>query len=110
VIRFGLMSLEAGVAGFVMLQALHGLSFGATHLGLMHYCIKAVPEGRIGAAQAVSFVVAAIAMGMVSYVCGPLYAAFGGNAFFFMALAGASGGLLLVLGARDQPQRPESGG
>ncbi len=110
VLRWGLMPLEPGVAGFLALQALHGLSFGATHLGLMHYYVETVPEARMGSAQAVGFVIAAIAMGSFSFVSGSLYASFGIYAFLSMAFAGAIGLALLIFGQQSHPQRDASGG
>lgn len=110
VVRWGLMPLEPGIAGFAVLQLLHGLSFGATHLGLMHYYVDTVPETRMGSAQAVGFVIAAIAMGSFSFLSGPLYAALGINAFGFMAIAGGAGLALLLIGQKLQPHNAGVGG
>jgi PPP family 3-phenylpropionic acid transporter len=109
-IRWTLFPLEPGLAGFAALQVLHGLSFGATHLGLMHYYNDAVPEERMGSAQAAGFVTGAIAMGAFGLASGPLYQAFGVNAFLAMALAGAFGLGLLLMAGRVHPQSLREGG
>jgi PPP family 3-phenylpropionic acid transporter len=103
VIRWTLFPVEPGLAGFIGLQALHGLSFGATHLGLMHFYNGAVPEERMGSAQAAGFVTGAIAMGAFGLASGPLYEAFGVNAFLAMAVAGAAGLALLLMAGRNHP-------
>ncbi len=110
VVRWTLMPFDPGLWGFVLLQALHGLSFGATHLSLMHFYNDTVPEERMGSAQAVGFVCAAIAMGLMIFVSGPLYDWLGGGGFLAMAALSAIGGLLLEAARRTQPQRMDRGG
>ncbi len=109
-VRWTLFPLEPGLAGFVVLQALHGLSFGATHLGLMHFYNDAVPEERMGSAQAAGFVTGALAMGGFGLLSGPLYEAFGVNAFLAMALAGGTGFALLLLAGRIHPHNSRVAG
>lgn len=116
-IRWAAMPLEPGFAGFLLLQTLHGLSFGATHLGLMHFLNEAVPEERMGAAQGVGFVLGAGFMAAGVYASGPLYAWAGIHGYLAMA-AMAAGSLALLLAGRssppdrfaDQPQRAGEGG
>jgi PPP family 3-phenylpropionic acid transporter len=95
---------------FPLEPVLHGLTFGAVHLGLMHYYNDAVPEERMGSAQAAGFVTGAIAMGAFGLASGPLYEAFGVYAFLAMAIASAIGMALLLLAGRVQPQSLAAGG
>ncbi len=83
------------------LQLLHGLSFGATHLGAMdmlsqlaHRNGGATAQGDFAAAQGGTF---AVAMG----ASGGLVAAFGNAAYFAMA-AVAAAGFVIALGARRE--------
>lgn len=112
ILRWALLPFAPDVATVALLQALHGLSFGATHLGLMHFYNDAVPEERIGAAQGVGFVVGAAFMGLAIFASGPLFAMAGGYGFLAMALASAAGLGLLVLAMRSpaQPQSAVDGG
>jgi PPP family 3-phenylpropionic acid transporter len=69
----------------------------------MHFYNDAVPEERMGSAQAAGFVTGAIAMGAFGLMSGPLYEAFGVNGFLAMGLAGGTGFALLLMALRAQP-------
>ena len=73
------------------LQALHALSFAATHLGTMHYLAQAAPARRGATAQgdfvALQGIVFAVAMGL----SGGLVEAYGSRAYGAMAAAAAVG-------------------
>src|SRR5262249_60094114 len=79
------------VALLAPLQALHALSFAATHLGAMHYLAQAAPARRGATAQgdfaAVQGIVFAVAMGQ----SGGLVETQGSRAYFTMALVAAVG-------------------
>lgn len=112
ILRWALLPFAPDLTSVAVLQALHGLSFGATHLGLMHFYNAAVPEERIGAAQGVGFVIGAAFMGIATFASGPLYALAGGYGYLGMALASAIGLVLFVraLRAPVQPQSAAEGG
>ena len=79
------------------------LTFGATHLGAIHFIGRAVPEGQAGTAQALyASVTGGIAMGGAMLLAGPLYAAYGGRAYWAMA-ALAAVGLVASLVLRRRP-------
>ena len=64
-------------------QILHGLTFGATHLGAMHFIAGAIPAGLTTRAQALySSTAMGLTVGLAMLAAGPLYAAFGGEAFW----------------------------
>ena len=86
VIRWVLFPYIASEWVFVALQILHGLSFGAVHIGLMHYIMESVPEENLGAAQGIGFVLGGAAMGIAVFFSGPLYAAAGAQGFLVMAV------------------------
>jgi PPP family 3-phenylpropionic acid transporter len=75
-----------------MLQLLHALTFGASHLGAMHFMARLVPPGAAASAQSLySALSAGFGSGLVMLAAGSLYAAYGGAAYPFMALLSAAG-------------------
>jgi PPP family 3-phenylpropionic acid transporter len=71
---------------------LHGLTFGATHLGAIHYMGRMVPEAQSGTAQALyASASGGMAMGGAMLVSGPLYAVHGGRSYWVMAVIAAVG-------------------
>lgn len=97
VARWLAMGFDPPLAGLLLLQALHGLTYGATHLGAVHYMSQSVPPERAGTAQALyASVTAGIAMGLATLLAGRLYPMVGGGAYFAMAVF-AGGGVALTL-------------
>ena len=100
VVRWSAMAFDPPLAALVMLQALHGLTYGATHIGAVHYISASVPPALAGTAQALyASVTAGIAMGLATLLAGQLYGASGALAYLAMAglsLAGLLAGLLLL--------------
>jgi PPP family 3-phenylpropionic acid transporter len=73
------------------LQCLHGLSFGATHLGTLGFIAHAAPTGLAATAQGYIAVSMGVAMAAATGLSGLLYARFGGSAYGAMALIAATG-------------------
>jgi PPP family 3-phenylpropionic acid transporter len=84
--------LGTDVAALVVLQALHALTFGATHLAAMAFLRQAIPTHAMPLAQSLYYGLASgLVIAVVFQISGTLYARFGGDAFFAMAaLAGVS--------------------
>ena len=81
--------LGTDVAALVALQAFHALTFGATHLGAMAFLRQAIPTHAMPLAQSLYYGLASgLVIAVVFQVSGTLYARFGGNAFFAMAVLG----------------------
>jgi PPP family 3-phenylpropionic acid transporter len=90
VLRWLLMGFDPPLALLLPLQVLHGLTFGATHLGAMHYISETVSEAQAGTAQSLyASVTGGIAMGGVMLISGPLYAAYAGQGYWAMAFIAA---------------------
>lgn len=109
VARWLVMAFDPAVWLLFGLQSLHGLTFGATHVGAIHFLARFVPEAQGGTAQAVyaSFT-SGILLGGATLLAGPLYAHFGGRAY--LAMAGlAAVGLLAALGLERLPQTAPQG-
>jgi PPP family 3-phenylpropionic acid transporter len=113
VVRFVTLSQGPGLAGTFIVQALHGLSFGATHLGAMAALAVLAPEGGRGRAQGLLGSAAALVMTGATLASGPLYEALGANLFAAMApfsLAGLALALVAAKRLSNQPQRDGGGG
>jgi PPP family 3-phenylpropionic acid transporter len=118
VARWLAMGFDPPLALLVPLQLLHALTFGATHVGAMHFIGRAVPQAQAGTAQALyASVTGGIAMGGAMLLAGPLYAAYAGRAYWAMAALAAVGLIasLVLLKAKPrsvllQPQSWGSGG
>lgn len=96
-IRWTVFPMIDGEVAYLFLQVLHGFSFGAVHIGLMHFIMDAVPEDHIGAAQGVGYVLGGAVMGLAVFSSGPLFDEIGVYGFWFMAGLCALGLLLLVI-------------
>jgi PPP family 3-phenylpropionic acid transporter len=92
-LRWAAMALDPPALLLPVLQCLHGLSFGATHLGAIGFVARAAPAGRAATAQGSLAVVLGGTMAISMMLSGWLYEAFGGLAYAGMALMAAAGGL-----------------
>ena len=100
IIRFVLMTTDPGITATFALQALHGLSFGATHLGAIAALTALAPDQARGRAQGAYVATAALTMAVMTIASGPLYRAFGSLAFATMAPLGAIGLVLTLVALR----------
>lgn len=108
-VRWFLMSMDPGLVLLYPLQALHGLTYGATHLGAVHLIAAIVPAAQAGTAQALySSATSGIAMALATLLAGWLFPAYGGGAYLAMMLLAAIGGaacLLMQLSLHQQAKR-----
>jgi PPP family 3-phenylpropionic acid transporter len=100
IIRWIVMMLDPPLALLFPLQLLHALSFGATHLGTMHYLARSAPENARAAAQGDVSTANSLAMAAASALAGVLYGASGSLAYGAMAALAAAGGACAFLAAR----------
>jgi PPP family 3-phenylpropionic acid transporter len=92
IVRWSLMGVLPGLGAAAGLQLLHAMTFGASHLGAMHFMARSVPPGAAASAQSLYAALSAgLGSGLVMLVAGALYAAYGGAAYPFMALLSAAG-------------------
>jgi PPP family 3-phenylpropionic acid transporter len=92
VVRWTAMAFDPPVFLLPFLQCLHGLSFGATHLGTMAFLARAAPPGLAATAQGYLYIVLGAVMAVAMGLSGLLYAAFGSLAYAAMAVAALIGG------------------
>lgn len=83
--RWVIFPLDPGLGGFLALQLLHGLTFGAVHIATMYFIMESVPEERIASAQGVGFAVSGLTSAMTVFAGGYIYQAIGVNGFWIMA-------------------------
>jgi PPP family 3-phenylpropionic acid transporter len=90
-LRWLAMAFDPPAAALPLLQLLHGLSFGATHLGALALLVKIAPEGRGATAQGYYAIGLGAVMAAMMSLSGWLYAAYGNAAYAAMALAAVAG-------------------
>jgi PPP family 3-phenylpropionic acid transporter len=106
VVRWLLMGVVPWLPGTIALQLLHAGTFGASHLGAMHFMARTVSPGAAASAQSLYAALSAgLGSGLVMLAAGPLYAAYGSHAYLFMAVLSAAGLLGTALLARHPPLR-----
>lgn len=92
IVRWSLMGLMPDLGAAALLQLLHALTFGASHLGAMYMMARTVPPDAAASAQSLYAALSAgFGSGLVMLAAGALYAAYGGQAYLFMALLSAVG-------------------
>ncbi len=99
-VRFTALALDPGLAATFVLQALHGLTFGATHLGGMAALAAFAPPAGRGRAQGYFASASALGMAAATIVSGPIYRADGSLVFAVMAPLGVLGLLCALWAAR----------
>jgi PPP family 3-phenylpropionic acid transporter len=92
ILRWSLIGIVPGLAAAAVLQLLHALTFGASHIGAMYFMARTVPPGAAASAQSLYAAVSAgLGSGFVMLAAGALYSAYNGQAYLFMALLSAAG-------------------
>ncbi|HEX6442712.1 MAG TPA: MFS transporter [Stellaceae bacterium] len=92
IVRWSLIGLVPGLGAAAALQVLHAGTFGASHLGAMHFMARSVPPYAAASAQSLYAALSAgLGSGLVMLAAGWLYNGFGGYAYPFMALLSAAG-------------------
>jgi len=102
-IRWTGTALSTELPVLILLQTLHGATFGAAHLGAMHFIQNRVPSEHSATAQSLyAGVVMGVGMGIAMFISGRLYGAFSGQAYFLMAAMAATGGIVIFLLRRQR--------
>ncbi len=86
ILRWAAMAFDPSLPLLVPLQVLHGVTYGAAHIGAIHFINQAVPRQAAGSAQALYATVAAgLAMGIATLAAGAIYASYGSLSYLAMA-------------------------
>jgi PPP family 3-phenylpropionic acid transporter len=99
-VRWSAMAIAPPLAALPLLQCLHALSFGATHLGALGLVVRMAPPGAGATAQGYFAVTLGITMAIATALAGVLYGRFGSAAYGAMAAMAAAGGLCALAGRR----------
>ncbi|MEQ1695454.1 MAG: MFS transporter [Hyphomicrobiaceae bacterium] len=92
VIRWGAMSLDPSFGVVAGLQLLHALTYGATHVGAIHFIARAVPHKGAGTAQALySAIGSGLITGAATIMAGQFYPHLAGKTFLVMAALSGAG-------------------
>jgi len=83
-----------------MLQCLHALSFGATHLGALALVARMAPPGLGATAQGYVAIAHGVTMAVATALAGMLYGRIGSIAYVAMAVLAAAGGLSALAARR----------
>lgn len=104
-IRWPLTAVTHDLIAVGALQLLHGLTFGAAHLGAMRYLQDNAPEGLEATAQAFYYaLVSGVVMGLAMPAAGLFYDAYGQAAYLAMGVLGVLGlGFSAILGRILKP-------
>lgn len=97
ILRWLLFPIHWSFAGYFVLQILHGATFGAAHLGVMHSISRGVPDTQTGRAQATYFFISGVMMAFMTILSGQLFVRFGVDSFTVMALLGVVAFILWIL-------------
>jgi PPP family 3-phenylpropionic acid transporter len=100
VVRWGAMAFDPPATLLAPLQCLHGLSFGATHLGALGFIARTAPAEAGATAQGYLAVALGLAMAAAMAVSGVLYARWGSFAYATMAAVAAAGGMFALAARR----------
>jgi PPP family 3-phenylpropionic acid transporter len=97
VLRWIAIAFDPPLVVLAPLQALHALSFGATHLGTMMFLSRNAPEGGRAAAQGDIATANGVMMGAASALAGVLYGVSVSVAYAAMAGLALAGGLTALI-------------
>ena len=100
VLRWSIMALDPPAIVLPLAQGLHGLSFGATHLGSMLFLARTAPGGLGATTQGYFTLAMGLVMAGTMSLSGTLYQAFGTRAYAAMAAAAFIGGALALAAHR----------
>jgi MFS transporter, PPP family, 3-phenylpropionic acid transporter len=92
VLRWIGMAFDPPAHMLAVLQLLHALSFGATHLGALMFLARHAPPAQAATAQGYLAITSGMAMAGAMALSGVLYRDFGSAAYAAMALMAIAGG------------------
>jgi len=106
VLRWIAMAFDPPGAVILTLQAMHGLTFAATHVGALELSSELAPPGSRGSVQGGMIALNGGLYAAFSVATGPLDGAFGQGAYFVMASLAAAGLALTAVIAARRPLAP----
>lgn len=96
-VRWPLLAITEGAVGLLAMQTLHGLTFGAGHLGAMTFLSRAIPAGQSATGQSLYYaIIGGVVAGCMFLLAGGLYAQLAADAFLVMGALSAAGFICAV--------------
>ena len=99
-LRWAVMAVDPPGIMLPLLQVLHALSFGATHLGALTFIVRHAPPGQAATAQGYLSIAQGVAMAGSIALSGWLYDAFSSGAYAAMALLAIAGCVCVLVTRR----------
>jgi PPP family 3-phenylpropionic acid transporter len=96
IIRWIGTGLDDNLIILSILQILHGITFGATHLGIIYYIGNNVSEDLSATAMGLYAAITGLIMGLMVMASGQIYAVLDGHAYFVVAIISAFGCMLCL--------------
>lgn len=97
-IRWATMAMTVSLPILFIVQIIHGLTFGASHLAAIHYLSSRVEKGYAASSQSLySALPLGLGLGLSTYIGGVIYEYYASGAYFFMALLCAIAFLLSLV-------------
>lgn len=94
-LRWGVTGLTDALPALLALQLLHAFTFGAAHLGAVHFIARRMaPQVSATAQSLYAAVVMGLALGLSAWMSGKLYADFGSRAYLAMAVMAGLGAVV----------------
>jgi MFS transporter, PPP family, 3-phenylpropionic acid transporter len=91
-VRWPLLAVTEGAVGLLAMQTLHGLTFGAGHLGAMAFLSRAIPAEQSATGQSFYYaLIGGVVAGCMFLLAGELYARFAADAFLVMGALSVAG-------------------
>jgi PPP family 3-phenylpropionic acid transporter len=100
ILRWTVTGLDDNLLTLFILQIFHGFTFGATHLGIIHYISNNVSESFSATAMSLYAAVAGLLMGLMVIASGQIYGMLGGQAYLVVALVSFFGCILCLFSLR----------
>ena len=104
-LRWMVTGLEPSLAVLVIVQLLHALSFGATHLGTMGLLAHRVPGHSLASAQGTLTASTGIVSATATVLCGRLFNDYGQSIYFGMAAMAATGAMVMLVMRKEVEKR-----
>ncbi len=93
-IRWLLLGSTHTIEVLIIAQFLHAFTFGAAHLGAIHFIAQRMKPSVSATAQTVYSIIVGLTMGISTWGAGLLYADYSSKSYFLMAAMACSGGII----------------
>ena len=93
-IRWGIVGSTHTIEALLITQLLHAFTFGAAHLGAIHFISQRMIPSVSATAQTVYSIIVGLTMGVSTWSAGLLYADLSSQSYLLMAVMAGGGGFL----------------